>query len=428
MGEQGMGFAHFFWRWMPSTRRTRRTVWFGALAVLAIAMVAAACSSSDSDDDQSQAEPEGPSAAQVQSQEDPPTPADSTSDDGDDNADDGAGRVRELTPVEADPDADNERDRGRRITVETGSSRGDTDGSTGTTAGELTEALGIDVSSGRFSLILTSDLDIEIGDGDPATDEVIDLVLGLLKELTVTGAFSADGNVELSIVTGPGAILPSLDLAVVDDEIYTNFGFGWMQGIDALAGLVGLLGDDFALDPADLDFDSLDLSDLDLGSLDLAGLGFDPLDLDSAPDAFLDSLTEVGIETIDGRRTRHLRGSLTEALSNLEDETIRVDSGSLDADIWLDVETEELLQFEMRGADLAFSDGTDGTTVRIDSLTVETRVDPEIGLPTFLSVDMTGFAIEGAIVGSGGVNGNIFLSFELTDINSSIVITAPRVS
>ena len=183
-----MKLVHFLLQWMPSAQRTRRTVWFGALAVLAIAMVAAACSSSDGDDDDSQADSDGPSASQVQSQDDPSTPAGSTSDDAEDDSADGRENVRELTPVEADPDAANADSDGRRVTEETGSSRGDTDGATsgrtgigsaGTTAGQLTEALGIDVSSGRFSLVLTSDINHwRRGSGDGRGDRSYSRIAG----------------------------------------------------------------------------------------------------------------------------------------------------------------------------------------------------------------------------------------------------------
>lgn len=415
-----MGPIDFLLRWVPSAGRARRTVWFGALAVLAIAMVAAACSSSDGDDDEAQADSDGPGAAQVQSQEDPPSPVDSTSDDAADGPGEDTGNIRELTPVEADPDAANDSDDRRRITVETGSSRGDSDGSAGTTAGALTEALGIDVSSGRFSLTLRSD--ITASGSDPETAAATELILGLLEDVQLEGAFSAKGDVEISIATGPGAALPGLDLVVVDDEIYTNFGFGWLQGLEGIAGLVGLLGDDLALDLADLDIDSLDLDALDLGSLDLDALGLDTLDLETGLGELLDVLTDVGVEPIDGRQARHLRGSLSDVLSSLGDGANLIESGSLDVDVWLEVDTDIPLRLVLKSEGLTVGDGAGGTAARIGSLDFDTRIDPDIGVPIFLSADIRGISSDGDLAGIGG---DIFISFELTDVNTSIEIAAP---
>jgi hypothetical protein len=167
---------------------------------------------------------------------------------------------------------------------------------------------------------------------------------------------------------------------------------------------------------------------LDLGSLGLDSLGLDGLDLDSAPAEFLDALTDVGVESVGGRQARHLRGSLNDLLESLGDESADLVSGELNIDIWLDVETDALLQLALAGQNLAFDDGTGGTAARIGSLALETRVDPDFGVPTFLSVDIRNITAAGGSLGLGDVDGDIFLSFELTDLNTSIDITAPPVS
>ena len=99
-------------------------------------------------------------------------------------------------------------------------------------------------------------------------------------------------------------------------------------------------------------------------------------------------------------------------------QTLVDDSFKLSGKVWI----------EFAGRNLVFDDGTGSTAARIGSLALEARVDPDFGLPTFLSVDIQSITADGDATGLGDLGGDIFLSFELTDLNTSIEIAAPPAS
>jgi hypothetical protein len=76
------------------------------------------------------------------------------------------------------------------------------------------------------------------------------------------------------------------------------------------------------------------------------------------------------------------------------------------------------------GSNLAIADVVDAGGLRIGGLVFDTTLDLASGLPTALVLEITGLATDD-LAGTGAINGDLFLSFELTDLNTAIEITAP---
>lgn len=369
------------------------------LILLAVALVAAACGGDDDSNDADSASPSDGLDAQSQAAaDDAPAPS----------------GARDIEPIEAEASA---------VSQSTG----------GASGGDLISSIDLSaLESARISAVFQLALSTPPSQGTASFEE---LLLALVRDVTIEGAFTADGDFDVSIDTGAASPLPPIGIRSVGGVLYTNFGFGWTEGADSLGGLLGGLGVDFesllgdGLTPTD-DAGGLDLSSL--GALDsLGGLG----DLDAFPIGADDPLGDLQRAGFEKQGTRTIGGVEGDVWTASTDTLLAIlggaDSGlsadSLSAELVLESETSFPLHIAVSGSGLAIdataADGSTETST-VDEFVLTLTLDFETGVPTLFQLDLIG--LDAGEDGLGvALTGDLVLRLEITDLNGAVSIEVP---
>lgn len=368
------------------------------LVLLAIALVAAACGGDDDSNDGDRVSRGDTADTQSQAAaDDAPAPA----------------SAPDVEPIEAEASA-----------------------VTQSTAGGANDLISsIDLSalqSARFSAVFQLALSTPPSAGTASFEE---LLLALVRDVTIEGAFSADGDFDVSIDTGAASPLPPIGIRSVGGVLYTNFGFGWTEGADSLDGLLGGLG----LDLESLLGDGLALGD-DTGGLDLSSLGaLDSFGDLTDPDAFpigaddpIDDLLRAGFEQQGTRTVGGVEGDVwTASTDTLLAIVGGADSGisadSLSAELVLESETSFPLHITVRGSGLELVDtALDGSTETstVDEFVLTLTLDFDTGVPTLFQLELIGIDTAGSGLGAT-LAGDLVLRLEITDLNDAVSIEVP---
>ena len=417
---------------------------FLLVALVAFAVIAAACSSSDDDATDADAADPGATAAQTEEPADAPAPAPAEGYAAPAAAEREQAQSLAQSQAQTEAQADSEPE-ATEVQVETptqdepSEEEAVAEGAGGTDAddgSDVAPAAAGNVGLGDLSAIQDLRFDGVIVLNLTPNAEGGDLeLLAAFSDVTLEGGFIAPGDVELSIRLGDDAGFPPLGIISLGDTLYTNLGFGWEAQEGGAGGLLDLVDlSAFGVDPGAIDVEGVE----DAGGLaGVSGLlpddfSLDGWDVGGTEDRGFGLATRYSITTTSLEEfVERLLGGVTPAdlagedsvldLSALDDVDASADGAEIV--IWIDEATGTLAAMTLDLSNVAIADFDDeGNALTIGLTSVQIELNPAFGLPVEILVVIDDLVIEGP----DGASGNVRIEFRTFDLNAgSAEIEAP---